>query len=266
MHFCFGFSFKWIYLLQVNNESKAQAKQRSGRAGRLGPGECYYLFSKEKFDKEFKETTEAEILKSNLESVVLLMISLGISNVLEFDFIERPPNDSVKAALKLLVELEAICEKTSDGKIGSDIGFQLTKLGKVISKFPLRPEYALTLVFGNEDGCLDDMLSIVSMLSVENLFNRRAAQQAVHSRFNLESEEGEATEAVKCWSKFKHGSGDLIGLLLMFRYVNQNEKKMSLQKVCWENFLNPKSIKQAMLIRAQLAKVGLFELKYQHII
>ncbi|XP_075240619.1 ATP-dependent RNA helicase DHX33-like isoform X2 [Convolutriloba macropyga] len=242
-----------VEYLTVINESKAQAKQRSGRAGRLGPGECYCLVSKDKFENNFLEMTEAEILKSNLENVVLLMISLGISNVLEFDFIEKPPTDSVKAAIKLLLDLEAICEKTETEK--TECGFQLTRLGKVVCKFPLRPEYALALVYGNEDGCLDDMLSIVSMLSVENLYNRRAAQQSIRANQHLDSDDTQNSEASKCWSKFQHYTGDMVGLLLMYRFVNHAAKKMTISKVCYENFLNPKSVQLAMQIRSQLSKI-----------
>ena len=218
-----------IEYLSVRDESKAQAKQRAGRAGRLGPGECYHLMSRDKFTN-LRETTEAEILKCNLESAVLQLITLGVRDVLSFDFIEKPPVDCLNYAVKHLLALEAIEE-------ASRRHFNLTDLGKSLAKFPLPAEYSLALYLAQQQNCLDDMLSIVSMLSVENVFMTRDRSK-------------EACD--KQWSKFQHPAGDIIGYLLVYRQFHQANSK---KNFCFENSINFRNLSMAFRIRGQIAQV-----------
>ncbi len=93
--------------LKVQPISKAQARQRLGRAGRESSGVCYRLFTEEQFD-ELKEMTTPEIQRCNLASVVLQLMALGICDVLHFDFLDRPPQDAIENALEQLVVLGAV--------------------------------------------------------------------------------------------------------------------------------------------------------------
>ena len=72
-------------------ESQAAANQRSGRAGRTGPGTTWRLFTEAAFRQEMLETSVPEIQRTNLANVVLLLKSLHVDNLLEFDFMDPPP-------------------------------------------------------------------------------------------------------------------------------------------------------------------------------
>ena len=77
--------------LQVTPESQANANQRAGRAGRTGAGFCYRLFTERQYVTELLVNQIPEIQRTNLGNVVLLLKSLGVENLLEFDFMDPPP-------------------------------------------------------------------------------------------------------------------------------------------------------------------------------
>lgn len=87
--------------------SKAQARQRSGRAGRESSGLCYRLFTEDQFDK-LREMTVPEIQRCGLTSVVLQLLALGRQDVAKFDFMDQPSQDAIKNALEELVILGAV--------------------------------------------------------------------------------------------------------------------------------------------------------------
>ena len=103
-------------ILKVQPVSKAQARQRLGRAGRETSGVCYRLFTEEQFD-ELKEMTMPEIQRCNLASVVLQLMALGISDVLHFDFLDHPPQDAIENALEQLVVLGAVRKGNSSYEV-----------------------------------------------------------------------------------------------------------------------------------------------------
>lgn len=100
-------------MLKVHPVSKAQARQRTGRAGRETSGVCYRLFTEEQFD-QLQEMTTPEIQRCNLASVILQLMALGVTDVLSFDFLDRPHQDAIENALEQLVVLGAVT-KGSDG-------------------------------------------------------------------------------------------------------------------------------------------------------
>ncbi|KAF5196325.1 Atp-dependent rna helicase protein, partial [Thalictrum thalictroides] len=69
--------------------SKAQALQRSGRAGRDGPGKCFCLYPETEFEK-LDESPKPEIKRCNLSNIILNLKALGVDDVVGFDFIEKP--------------------------------------------------------------------------------------------------------------------------------------------------------------------------------
>jgi pre-mRNA-splicing factor ATP-dependent RNA helicase DHX16 len=72
--------------LQVVPVSKASATQRAGRAGRTQPGKCFRLYTAWSFKNELPDDTTPEIQRTNLASVVLMLKSLGIHDLVSFDF------------------------------------------------------------------------------------------------------------------------------------------------------------------------------------
>ena len=104
-----GFSSKLgVDSLQVVPISQAQARQRSGRAGREAAGAAFRLYTEEAFHEELPETTAPEILRSNLGAVVLQLKALGVDDILAFEFIDPPPRAAVLRALEMLFALGAL--------------------------------------------------------------------------------------------------------------------------------------------------------------
>ena len=102
-----------------------------------------------------------EIQRTNLSNVVLLLKSLGVENLLEFHFMDPPPEDNILNSMYQLWILGAF-----------DNTGQLTKLGRKMVEFPLEPSLSKMLVISEEMECSLDILIIVSMLSVPSIFFR----------------------------------------------------------------------------------------------
>jgi pre-mRNA-splicing factor ATP-dependent RNA helicase DHX15/PRP43 len=97
--------------LLVSPISKASAKQRAGRAGRTRPGKCFRLYPERVFEKELKENTYPEILRSNLNSVVLTLLKLGIQDIVHFDYMDPPAPETLMRALEELNYLGALTDE-----------------------------------------------------------------------------------------------------------------------------------------------------------
>ncbi|KAK9733749.1 hypothetical protein RND81_04G089600 [Saponaria officinalis] len=122
-----SYEIQWI--------SKASAAQRAGRAGRTGPGHCYCLYSAAALTNEFPEFSCAEILKTPVDGVVLLLKSMRIKVVTKFPFPTPPDATDLVEAEKCLKALEAL---DSDGN--------LTQLGKAMAQYPMGTRHSKLLL------------------------------------------------------------------------------------------------------------------------
>lgn len=139
--------------------SKASASQRSGRAGRTGPGHCYRLYSSAVFERDFAEFADPELLRMPIEGVVLQLKAMNLQHVVNFPFPTPPDRTSLAMAEKLLTYLSAI---DSEG--------QVTRVGKTMSVFPLAPRFARILLVGHSHGCLPYAIALVAGLSAAEVF------------------------------------------------------------------------------------------------
>ena len=147
--------------LMICPESQANANQRAGRAGRTGPGYCYRLFTERQFVSEMLVNQIPEIQRTNLANVVLLLKSLGIENLLLFDFMDPPPQENIMNSMYQLWVLGAL----------NNTG-NLTDLGRKMVEFPLDPPLAKMLIYAETLQCTVEILIIVSMLSIPGIFFR----------------------------------------------------------------------------------------------
>ena len=108
-----------------------------------------------------EEATIPEIQRSNLASVILTMLNIGIENIQTFDFMDSPGTEDINSAIRQLKLLGAV---TEDNK--------LSDLGRKMAGFPLDPKLTATILAGAELGCGEEILSIVSLVSGENVFNQ----------------------------------------------------------------------------------------------
>ncbi|CAN0298214.1 unnamed protein product, partial [Scytosiphon promiscuus] len=132
--------------LIVTPISKAASRQRSGRAGRTQPGKCFRLFTAWSFQHELEDNTVPEIQRTNMGNVVLLLKSLGINDLLHFEFMDPPPPETLIRALEQLYALGAL----------NDRG-ELTKLGRRMAEFPLDPMLSKAVIAAEKYGCVDEV-------------------------------------------------------------------------------------------------------------
>lgn len=212
--------------LIVTPISQAQAKQRAGRAGRTGPGKCFRLYTEAAYQSEMLPTSIPDIQRQNLSNTILMLKAMNINDPLHFDFMDPPPVNTTLAALEELYALGAI----------DDEGL-LTRLGRNMTSFPMEPSLAKVLLAAVELGCSDDMLSIVAMLSLVNIFYRPKEKQ---------------TEADRKKAKFHDPQGDHLTLLNIYNSWKQSGYSNSW---CFENYIQARSMKRAKDVREQLVKI-----------
>ena len=167
------------------------------------------------------------------------MKALGIRNILDFEFISPPSEEHIVKSLELLYALGALDENT---ELTKEIGYRLVE-------FPLDPKLGTTLLRSNyeEYKCMEETLSLVSVLSVQNLF--------------LGSKE--PTMIAKAKKKdVGVTEGDHLTLLNAFNTYNRIRNPKNREQFCREHFINEKAIIRAIQIREQLKNM-LRQLKIQ---
>ncbi|KAG0052532.1 DEAH-box ATP-dependent RNA helicase prp22 [Gryganskiella cystojenkinii] len=209
--------------LIVTPISQAQARQRSGRAGRTGPGKCYRLYTEAAFRNEMMPNPVPEIQRTNLAMIVLTLKAMGINDLINFDFMDPPPVQTLLTALEQLFALSAL---DSEGL--------LTRLGRKMAVFPMEPPLAKMLILSADLNCSEEILTIVSMLSVQNVFHRPKDKQA---------------QADSKKAKFHQPEGDHLTLLTV--YNSWKASKFS-NPWCVENFVQARGMKRAQDVRKQL--------------
>lgn len=212
--------------LQIFPVSQAAANQRAGRAGRTGPGVCYRLYTEAAYRHELFANNVPEIQRTNLSNVVLLLKSLGVLDLLKFDFLDPPPTDTLLASMHQLWTLDALDD---DGS--------LTSLGQAMVEFPLDPPLSKMLLVAGQESCTDEVVTIVSMLSVPSVFYRP-------------KERAEESDVAR--EKFFVPESDHLTLLNVFR---QWRTHGSSDRWCETNFIQPKAMRRAAEVRAQLLDI-----------
>ncbi|XP_065005349.1 pre-mRNA-splicing factor ATP-dependent RNA helicase DEAH1-like isoform X3 [Musa acuminata AAA Group] len=132
--------------LLVNPISKASAMQRAGRSGRTGPGKCFRLYTAYNFQNDLDDNAVPEIQRTNLANVVLTLKSLGINDLVNFDFMDPPPSEALLKALEQLYALNAL---NSRG--------ELTKTGRRMAEFPLDPMLSKMIVASEKYKCSEEV-------------------------------------------------------------------------------------------------------------
>lgn len=212
--------------LVVTPISQAQANQRAGRAGRTGPGKCFRLYTEAAYQTEMLPTTIPEIQRQNLALTVLLLKGMGINDLIHFDFMDPPPINTLLTALEELYALSAL----------DDEGL-LTRLGRKMADFPMEPSLAKVLIASVDMRCSDEILSIVAMLSLPNVFYRPKEKQA---------------QADQKRAKFFDSTGDHLTLLAVYNGWKQAAYS---SPWCFENFIQARSMRRAKDVRDQLVKI-----------
>ncbi|SPO27495.1 related to PRP43 - spliceosomal RNA helicase (DEAH-box family) [Ustilago trichophora] len=232
----FGTTSAGVDTLAIVAVSRASAIQRAGRAGRTRPGKCFRLYTESFFLGEMQNSTSPELNRIGLEGVVLMLKSLGVDNLVRFEWVPPAPSPlSLARALQRLVELDAL-----------DDHARLTILGQFMAEIPLPPRLARILIASAEEesgrngkggGCAEEILTILSMLQVSHPF------------FGVDSVETQLS-----LRQFVAQEGDLFTLLNLFlAFVDQAKGKKS-AKWSRQNRVNFQALSRALSIRNQLQR------------
>ncbi|MFD6114755.1 ATP-dependent RNA helicase HrpA [Streptomyces yangpuensis] len=231
-----------VQRLPIERISQASANQRKGRCGRTSDGICIRLYSEADFDAR-PEFTDAEILRTNLASVILQMTAAGLGEIEKFPFIDPPDHRNIRDGVQLLQELGALetGEKSSpEGKKGQ----RLTQMGRKLSQLPVDPRLARMVIEADKNNCVREVMVIAAALSIQDPRERPSDKQ---------------TQADQHHARFKDETSDFLSFLNMWRYVREQQKERgssSFRRMCKQEYLNFLRIREWQDIYSQLRTVA----------
>ena len=218
-----------VQRLPIEKISQASANQRKGRCGRTSDGICIRLYDEDDYNNR-PVFTDAEILRTNLASVILQMHNIRLGDIEKFPFIDKPDSRLVKDGYQLLDELQAMDNK------------KITATGKILSRFPVDPRFARMLIAANEFSSLNEILIIVSGLSIadprERPMDKQQQADQAHSQFNDEK-------------------SDFVAYLNLWNFYQEQRQELSqnkLRKLCKKSFLSYTRMLEWRDIHSQLVK------------
>lgn len=177
-----------ISALRIEPISHASADQRAGRAGRTAPGECQRLWTFVNH-KDRPKTNTPEIHRTDLASVVLLLRSLGVQDITNFDLPDKMDPAAVQAALEMLERLGAIgkvaraslpvdVEAESSTLMGKDAHATITDTGRHMLRLPVHPRYARMLIEASRRGCVRTIALWAALVSGRDMMLRAKDESA----------------------------------------------------------------------------------------
>ncbi|MGW5940694.1 ATP-dependent RNA helicase HrpA [Streptomyces celluloflavus] len=238
-----------VQRLPIEPVSQASANQRKGRCGRTSDGICIRLYSEDDFLSR-PEFTDAEILRTNLASVILQMTAAGLGDIEKFPFIDPPDRRNIKDGIDLLHELGALEGRAKagapggSGPAGTRTGQRLTPMGRKLSQLPVDPRLARMVLEADRNGCVREVMVIAAALSIQDPRERPSDKQQ---------------QADQQHARFKDETSDFLAFLNLWRYVREQQKALSssaFRRMCRNEFLNYLRIREWQDIYSQLRSVA----------
>ncbi|MFJ9612944.1 ATP-dependent RNA helicase HrpA [Streptomyces noursei] len=226
-----------VQRLPIEPVSQASANQRKGRCGRTSDGICIRLYSEDDFLTR-PEFTDAEILRTNLASVILQMTAAGLGDIEKFPFIDPPDRRNIKDGVDLLRELGALDTAQQDTRK------RLTPLGRKLSQLPVDPRLARMVLEAERNGCVREVMVIAAALSIQDPRERPSDKQQ---------------QADQQHARFKDEASDFLAFLNLWGYVREQQKALSssaFRRMCRSEFLNYLRIREWQDIYSQLRTVA----------
>jgi len=229
-----------VQRLPIEKVSQASANQRKGRCGRVAEGICIRLYSESDFDAR-SPFTDPEILRTNLASVILQMVSLGLGNIEAFPFLQAPDSRNINDGIRLLEEIGALSK--DQGKFQSNDHLSLSTIGKQISTLPIDPRLARMVIEAKDNGSLKQLLIITAALSIQDPRERPLEHQQ---------------KSDLAHQRFIDKTSDFIAFVNLWDHLAEQQQSLSnsrFRKMCREQFLNYMRVREWQDLYAQLAQV-----------
>ncbi|WP_306190582.1 ATP-dependent RNA helicase HrpA [Streptomyces sp. MK5] len=226
-----------VQRLPIEAVSQASANQRKGRCGRTSDGICIRLYSEDDFLAR-PEFTDAEILRTNLASVILQMTAAGLGDIEKFPFIDPPDHRNIRDGVQLLQELGALDPAQKDPRK------RLTETGRKLAQLPVDPRLARMVLEADRNGCVREVMVIAAALSIQDPRERPADKQ---------------TQADQQHARFRDETSDFLAFLNLWRYIREQQKERgssSFRRMCKQEFLNFLRIREWQDIYTQLRTVA----------
>ena len=231
-----------VQRLPIEKISQASANQRKGRCGRVADGICIRLYSEQDFDAR-SPFTDPEILRTNLASVILQMVSLGLGHIEAFPFLQAPDSRNINDGIRLLEEIGALSKEHDKKKQYGDEQLSLSKIGQQISKLPIDPRLARMVIEAQRNGALSQLLIITAGLSLQDPRERPLEHQQ---------------KSDSCHQKHLDKTSDFIGFLNLWTHLKTQQQALSnsrFRKLCREEFLNYNRVREWQDLVGQLTQV-----------
>ncbi len=229
-----------VQRLPIEPVSKASARQRAGRCGRLADGICIRLYAEADYEAR-PDFTEPEIQRTNLAAVILRMTALGLGDVRRFPFVDAPDPRQVADGYRLLTELRAF-RPEDEGHPGR--GRRLTAYGRTLARMPVDPRMGRMLVEADRLGATAEALVIVAALSIQDPRERPEEQR---------------TQADQQHARFRDEHSDFITLLNLWSYLREQQKALSgtaFRKMCTREFLHYLRVREWQDLHTQLRQAA----------
>ncbi|XP_046579366.1 probable ATP-dependent RNA helicase DHX37 [Haliotis rubra] len=244
-----------VSTFRVTWTSKAAANQRAGRAGRVGAGHCYRLYSSAVFNDDFEKFAPPEISRRPVDDLILQMKDMNIDRVANFPFPTSPDVEQIKAGEKLLMTLGALTppqKPKSYRDKDKDTPSKITPVGRAMACFPVSPRYGKMLSLGHQHNLLPYVIAIVSALSVDEVFMEiQPASSTDTEKEDMKQRLSRTMQIKKMWAG--QGNSMLLGdLMILLKAVGSCEYEGFSQDFCHKFGIRFKAMKEIRKLRAQL--------------